>query len=410
MLRVEDSAIAVTFRDDLLRPLEIRLVARETRDEFGARHAALVDDRMQDLTLDLTHFVDLRAQRVAQALDSAGREADRHQFGLNGFLRLQIRLRLVAFLLVRATHLVEPLADQRELLQRRALERFELSGVGIGLRGAFVLFLVFVAFFLDFLFFLALDRFRFLLGEAVGIGGVRVDQPVDEFVHARLFVLHALGHRENVGDSRRAGGDRHDHVLQAVFDPLRDLDFAFAREQFDRTHFAHVHAHRVGRAAEFGIDGGQRDFGFFLDFVVGRSGGRVVVQQQRFGIGRLLVHGHAHVVERADDPFDRFGFGEVVGKVIVDFRVGQEAALLAELDQRAQFRAALLEFLDGAGRGRRERVLQQRFFLRSPIACLDLFHLGRGGGGGGRLCAFALRRHRRVLRSAFSSWSSPYRL
>ena len=45
--------------------------------------------------------------------------------------------------------------------------------------------------------------------------------------------------------------DRLDHVLQAVLDALGDLDLAFAREQLDRAHLAHVHAHRVGGAAEF---------------------------------------------------------------------------------------------------------------------------------------------------------------
>ena len=56
--------------------------------------------------------------------------------------------------------------------------------------------------------------------------------------------------------------------LQAVLDALGDLDFAFARQQFDRAHLAHVHAHRVGGAAEFGVDGGQRLLGLFLDVLV----------------------------------------------------------------------------------------------------------------------------------------------
>jgi hypothetical protein len=67
-------------------------------------------------------------------------------------------------------------------------------------------------------------------------------------------------------------------VAQAVLDALGDLDFAFAREQLDRAHLAHVHPDRVGRAAEFRIDRRQRDFRFFLDFVVRRRGRRVVVQ------------------------------------------------------------------------------------------------------------------------------------
>src|SRR3989449_5664850 len=53
--------------------------------------------------------------------------------------------------------------------------------------------------------------------------------------------------------SGRAGADRLDHVAQAFLDALGDLDLALAREQLDRAHLAHVHAHRVGGAAELGI-------------------------------------------------------------------------------------------------------------------------------------------------------------
>src|SRR6185437_2420669 len=64
-------------------------------------------------------------------------------------------------------------------------------------------------------------------------------------------------------------------------------------------------------------------------------------------------------------------------QMVVDFRIGQKAALFAELDQRTQFRAALLELLRRTGLTRRERVLQQRFFLRAAIARLGLFYLAR---------------------------------
>src|ERR1700733_13998580 len=103
----EDSAVFVTFRHDLVGPLEIRFASRETRDELGTRHAALFDHRMQNLTLDLTHFVHLSTQRVTQTLDGTRGEADGHQLVLDRFLSLQVRLRLVAFLLERTTHLVE---------------------------------------------------------------------------------------------------------------------------------------------------------------------------------------------------------------------------------------------------------------------------------------------------------------
>ena len=125
---------------------------------------------------------------------------------------------------------------------------------------AAVVVLVLVVILLD------LDFFVFGQRLDVLVGGVGVDQAVDQFVDAHFVARHLAGHFEDFGDGGRAGGNGHDHVLQAVLDALGDFDFAFARQQFDRAHLAHVHAHRVGGAAEFGIDGGQRLLGLFLDF------------------------------------------------------------------------------------------------------------------------------------------------
>ena len=69
-------------------------------------------------------------------------------------------------------------------------------------------------------------------------------QAIDHFVDAHLVALDAVGELENFGDGGRARGNRLDHVLQAIFDALGDLDLALAGEQLHRAHFAHVHAHR----------------------------------------------------------------------------------------------------------------------------------------------------------------------
>ncbi|MNS82329.1 hypothetical protein D3C72_1160700 [compost metagenome] len=188
---------------------------------------------------------------------------------------------------------------------------------------------------------------------------------------------------QDLGDGDRASRNRHHHVLQAGLDALGDLDFAFAREQLDRAHFAHVHAHRVGGAAELGVHRGQGRFGLFLGFFL--AGGRrgIVVEQQRLGIRRLFVNSDADVVQRGDQRVDRFRIDHVVRQVIVDFRVGQVAARLAELDQRLELLAADLEFLLGALLGRGE-LLEQRLFLGLAVLGLLLFGLGRSGGCGGR--------------------------
>jgi len=138
--------------------------------------------------------------------------------------------------------------------------------------------------------------------------------------------------------------------VKPVFDAFRNLDLACASQQFRRTHFAHVHAHRIGGAAEFGVDGRKRDFRFLISLVVRYGSGGRVVQEQRFRVGRLLVHRYTHVIERADNSFDRRSLREVVGQVIIDFRVGQVAAFLAQLDECAHLKLAL-SVLQRHGRG-----------------------------------------------------------
>jgi hypothetical protein len=85
---------------------------------------------------------------------------------------------------------------------------------------------------------------------------------------------------QDFGNGGGRGADRLHHGHQAAFDALGDLDLAFAREQLHRAHLAHVHAHRVGGAAEFAVHGGQRGFGGFLGFFFGGGGGGRGVDQQ----------------------------------------------------------------------------------------------------------------------------------
>src|SRR5690606_34710339 len=101
---------------------------------------------------------------------------------------------------------------------------------------------------------------------------------------------------------------------QAFLDAFGNRDFAFAGKQFDRTHFAHVHAHRVGGAATFAVERGQRGGGFFGGGVVGIALGRGIGKQQCLGIGRNFVHLDAHAVDHADDVFELFGVDDVIGQ------------------------------------------------------------------------------------------------
>ncbi len=200
------------------------------------------------------------------------------------------------------------------------------------------------------------------------------------------------GEIEDLRDRHRARRDRHDHVLQAFLDPLGDLDLAFAGEELDRAHFAHVHAHRVGRAAEFGVERRDRGLGGLLD-VLGRRGGRGVRHQQRFGVRGLVVDLDPHVADHADDALDLLGVEHVVGQVVVDLGEREEAALLAEHDQRLQAPLARLDV------GRRQHA-RRDLGVPAVAALLAGGVLGalagdlRGDLAGGRLVARRRRRRR----------------
>ena len=57
-------------------------------------------------------------------------------------------------------------------------------------------------------------------------------------------------------------------LAKAVFDALGDFDFALSGEQFDRAHLTHVHAYRIRRSTELGIDTGQSSFRLFSGVLV----------------------------------------------------------------------------------------------------------------------------------------------
>ena len=102
------------------------------------------------------------------------------------------------------------------------------------------------------------------------VGRVRVDKADHEILHACFATDDPVSDLEQ----RFNRGWEMDHVVldlvQSVLDALRDLDFALACQQLNRAHLAHVHTHRVGCAAELGVDARQRGLGFLDSVLVGR--------------------------------------------------------------------------------------------------------------------------------------------
>ncbi len=346
-IAAQHRAVRIGAVDFTVAPLQVGLVAREDLDKVGARHAAAVYADVQHGALDRAHFVHLAAQGVAQLFDDLGGETDAQQLVRDHGLRFFVGRRTVAVVLEGVAHQVELLLDQRELLQRALAQLGQLLGrvAGRGAAGAAAVAL----------FFLVLDLFFFLVILFRGSGRVshrsgwrrgvfQVDEAIHHVVDLQLVAGDLVRQRDDFRNRGRARRDGLHHVLQALLDALGDLDLAFARKQRHRAHFTHVHADRVGGAAEVGVDGRQRGRGGGFDFVFAGRGHGLVRQQHHFGFGGALVDGDAHVVEGRDDAFDRFRIDDVFRQVVVDLGMGQVAALLAHIDQVLQLLAALFEF------------------------------------------------------------------
>ncbi|MNB96054.1 hypothetical protein D3C75_432460 [compost metagenome] len=197
----------------------------------------------------------------------------------------------------------------------------------------------------------AVDVVFFLVGVRVGIvrvighgsGGSRhvVGQVVEADDHFGK-ALAAFLVRFVIGQQRF---DRHRELAecgldlgQAFFDALCNGDFAFAGQQLDGTHFAHVHAHRVGGTATFGVERAQRGGSFFGCGVVDLTVARVaVVEKQGFHIRSNFMDINAHAVDHADDVFDLFRVDHVVRQMVIDFGIGQVALFQALADQLLDF-------------------------------------------------------------------------
>ena len=92
-----------------------------------------------------------------------------------------------------------------------------------------------------------------LLGIGAGIGGFQIDDVAQE----NLALVELVAPDDEGLEGQRAFAQAGDHRLAAGLDALGDGDFAFAREQLDRAHFAQIHAHRIvgalGRLLGFGF-------------------------------------------------------------------------------------------------------------------------------------------------------------
>ncbi len=316
----------------MLGPVEIGLVARELTQEVGARHAGITHAQLHDgafLSADLV-------QGITHALDQGivlfGHELDRHKQDGEGFKLLGGLLAGAAVLLQGLVGFLKLFGDRAEAHARNFRIGPAVAFFFLGIR----LFFFVVVLVVDYRLGRGLWRFRldFLRrGSTVVVG---VDIAAEDVGQATAFVRHALVVSEDAVDGAREVGDRAHDFANAFLDAFGDFDLAFAGQQFDGAHFAHVHTHWVGGAADIGLDRGECGCGLFGCGFIGIGFG----QQQGIGIRSGLEYVDAHVVDHANDVFHLFRIGNILRQVVVNLGVSQVTLLTATLDQL--FEAGLL--------------------------------------------------------------------
>ena len=143
----------------------------------------------------------------------------------------------------------------------------------------------------------------------------------------------------------RAFAQAHDHHVASGLDPLGDGDFAFAAEQFDRAHFAQVHAHRIIGAlaggellvAGAGVLGRALALAIIIIIVIIVGDDILCLAVLAFGLGFGVLVAlddlHTHLAQGGLNVLDLIGAHLARGQRFVELVISDIAALLRLADQ-----------------------------------------------------------------------------
>ena len=173
------------------------------------------------------------------------------------------------------------------------------------------------------------DDARIVLGVGAGVSGFEIDDVAKE----DLAFVQLVAPDDDGLEGQRAFAQPRDHRLAAGLDALGNRDFALARQQFHRAHFAQIHAHRiVGALAGLALldlgDGLLRDLDQLVVGLVVAALVLFLLAVGLIGLGDV----DAHVGEHRHDVLDLLGRGRIRRQHGVELIEGHEAALLGLLD------------------------------------------------------------------------------
>ena len=355
---------------DTANPVRVQFVAEILLQEFVARDAVALREAEKAAFHTHQTLVD-RVKLLDKRFDAVVVEGEAFHFldKIGGELLVFLVLRrgkLVA--LKRELDLLVLQLAQLLVIGGNGVEGFEHFRLQFGFHRGKRHGVVVLAILID-LFFLGLDAGRRLTGkrglaviDLLGIGTGKGGVEVDDVAKENLALVQLIAPDDDRLEGERAFAQARDHGFAAGLDALGDGDFALARQKFNRTHFAQIHADGIVGAVERGAGGrggGDGLAGRGLVFI--RLGLRIVIRLAIAAFRRLLRlvvldDIDAHFGEHRERVFDLFG-GKLLGRQnLVQLVIGHKPARLGGLDH----------FFD-----RRIRHVEQRPVLR----CLR-FHFG----------------------------------
>ena len=129
-------------------------------------------------------------------------------------------------------------------------------------------------------------------------------------------------------------------LIDAFLNAFGNAQLTVACQQINRSHFAHIHTHRIGGSAQFGTHRGKCRRHFSGFFIIVRNHG---CNGDKPKIRCLLVYLYAHTADQTDDIFHLVRIIKISRQVVIHFRISEEALHFAFGDKFFELR--LLIFL-----------------------------------------------------------------
>ncbi len=225
-------------------------IAGKQRDEVFLRHFALFNAHLHDDTFLGAHAIHHHTHAVHQVVELLRHQTELlehfrqlQDLFLSGFVAAAFRFNYYACGFVLDAQLAEFLTGQ-----------FRIDGVVIV---AAVVVFVFIFVVIVFQLFAGQLRTHMGRGRCEIFFSVRIDKASDQVRKACFARFNAIILFQQIGNGFRVFGNGALNLIDPVFDAFSDVNFAFAGQQFNGTHFTHVHTNRVGGAPDFRLYAGQ---------------------------------------------------------------------------------------------------------------------------------------------------------